>query len=51
MVCVHVDILQDYVTPPKKECVETFVSEDKPEIDKKATPAQIVTGGRIGSAY
>ena len=48
---VHVDILQDYVPPPNKECVENHVSGDEPEIEQKVTYAQIVTGSQIGSAY
>ena len=47
---VHVDILQNYFPPPKKERVENPVSGDEPEIKQKVIYAQIVTGGQIGSA-
>ena len=50
MVWVHVDILQDYVPPPKKEGVDNHVSGDEPEIEQKATYNQIVPGSRIGGA-
>ena len=46
----HIDILQDYVPPPKKERVENNVSGDEPEIEQKVTYAQIITGSLIGSA-
>ena len=45
----HVNILQDYVPPPKKERVEKHVSEDESETSQKATYAQVVTGNRIGN--
>ena len=44
----HIGILQDYVLPPNKECVDNHVSGDDPGIKKKLTYAQIITGGRIG---
>ena len=51
MVLGHVDILQDYIPPPKKERVENNVYGDKPEINQKVTYAKIVTGSRIRSAH
>ena len=48
---VHVDILQDYVPPRKKEPVENHVSGDKPEIRQEVTYTQIVTASRIKSVY
>ena len=50
MTWTHIDILQDNVSPPKKECVENHVSGDEPETKKKVTYTQILTGSRIGSA-
>ena len=49
-VWVHVDILQYYDPPPKKERFENHVSGDKPKIDQKVTYAQIITGSRIRGA-
>ena len=40
----HINILQDYVPPPKKERVENHVSENEPETYYKATYVQVVTG-------
>ena len=47
MVWLHVEILQDYVLPPKKEQVENYVSGDESEILHKATYSHIITGGGI----
>ena len=40
----HINILQVYVQPPKKERVENHVSGDEPDISQKLTYAQVVTG-------
>ena len=44
VVWVHVDILQDYAPPTRKERVENYVAGDEPEIEQKITYANIVTG-------
>ena len=44
----HVDILQDYVSPPNRERFGNHVSGDKPETFQKATYVQVINGNRIG---
>ena len=45
--CMHVDTLQNYAQLPKKEHVKNHVSGDEPEIYKKETYSQIITGNHI----
>ena len=47
----HVDTLCNYAPPPKKECIENYVSGDEPYIPQKATYTQIVSGNTIKSTY
>ena len=47
MLLAHINILQDYVPPPKEERVENHVSGDKPETQHKETYIQVVTGNQI----
>ena len=46
----HVSIMQYHDPPTEKERIENHFFGEKPEIEKKVTYAQIITGGRIGSA-